>query len=60
MLKRSKIFGLVQTTLQNKRDYQADATIEKLLHAQVGRPELQNTSMDADGGSVSSDFISSD
>ena len=35
MLKRSTIFRLVQTTMQQKSDYQADATIEKLVHAQV-------------------------
>ncbi len=38
MLKRSNICRLVQTSLQNKSDYQADVTIEKLVHAQGAGP----------------------
>ena len=33
MLKRSNTFRLVQTTLQKKRDYPADATIEEVVYA---------------------------
>ena len=33
MLKRSNTFRLVQTTLQKKRDYPADATIEEAVYA---------------------------
>ena len=59
MLKRSTIFRLVQTTMQQKSDYQADATIEKLVNAQVAGVELQKASMDADVGSFPSWFIRS-
>ena len=59
MLKRSTAFRLVQTTMQQKSDYQADATIEKLVHAQVVGVELQKTSMDADVGSFPSWFVRS-
>ena len=59
MLKRSNTFRLVQTTMQQKSDYRADATIEKVVHAQVAGVELQKTSMDADVGSFPSWFIKS-